>query len=78
MLWRQLPALLRIAAPYHAGTLAALSVLEAYIVSRSKPVALITWHSVMTRLHVSRPPDLHDQAHSDAHDTHVQPSMECE
>ena len=36
MLRRQLPALLRVAQPAHAVTLAALSILEAYIVSRSE------------------------------------------
>ncbi len=35
-LWRQLPTILRVARPFHALTLAALSVLEAYIVSRSE------------------------------------------
>ena len=36
VLRRQLPALLRVAQPTHAVTLAALSIVEAYIVSRSE------------------------------------------
>ena len=49
MLRQQLPTLLRVAWPVHAVTLAALSVLEAYIVSRSESKAHCTIESTSCR-----------------------------